>query len=106
MTFTWVAMDLSSSRSIPANAGGAFLNVLLARAQKRCCNPSEQSAATNQMLDRFEEAVFDMFKQEWQQSAVAMPNRITIVDNDPESQFMFLEFELACQLLKLEVLIL
>ncbi|MEK6218776.1 MAG: hypothetical protein N2B59_06435, partial [Psychrobacter sp.] len=80
---------------------GAFLNVLLARAQKRCCNPSEQSAATNQMLDRFEEAVFDMFKQEWQrQSAVAMPNRIAIVDNDPESQFMFLEFELACQLLQ------
>ena len=57
------------------------------------------------MLDRFEEA-FDMFKQEWQrQSAVAMPNRIAIV-NDPESQFMFLEFELACQLLQLEVLIL
>ena len=86
---------------VNTNAGGAFLNVLLARAQKRCCNPSEQSAATNQMLDRFEEAVFDMFKQEWQrQSAVAMPNRLAIVDNDPESQFMFLEFELACQLLQ------
>ena len=86
---------------VNTNAGGAFLNVLLARAQKRCCNPSEQSAVTNQMLDRFEEAVFDMFKQEWQrQSAVAMPNRIAIVDNDPESQFMFLEFELACQLLQ------
>lgn len=37
---------------VNTNAGGAFLNVLLARAQKRCCNPSEQSAATNQMLDR------------------------------------------------------
>ena len=45
--------------------------------------------------------MFDMFKREWQrQSAVAMPNRIAIVDNDPESQFMFLEFELACQLLQ------
>ena len=86
---------------VNTNAGGAFLNVLLARAQKRCCNPSEQSAATNQMLDRFEEAVFDMFKQEWQrQSTVAMPNRIAIVDNDPKSQFMFLEFQLACQLLQ------
>ena len=86
---------------INTNAGGAFLNVLLARAQKRCCNPSEQSAATNQMLDRFEEAVFDMFKQEWQrQSTVSMPNRIAIVDNDPKSQFMFLEFQLACQLLQ------
>ncbi|WP_265089464.1 hypothetical protein [Psychrobacter sp. 72-O-c] len=86
---------------VNTNAGGAFLNVLLARAQKRCCNPSEQSAATNQMLDRFEESVFTMFKQEWQrQSAVAMPNRIAIVDNDPKSQFMFLEFQLACQLLQ------
>ena len=86
---------------VNTNAGGAFLNVLLARAQKRCCNPSEQSATTSHMLEGFETAVFDMFKQEWQrQSAVAMPNRIAIVDNDPKSQFMFLEFQLARQLLQ------
>ena len=86
---------------VNTNAGGAFLNVLLARAQKRCCNPSEKSAATSHMLEGFETAIFDMFKQEWQrQSAVAMPNRIAIVDNDPKSQFMFLEFQLACQLLQ------
>ena len=86
---------------VNTNAGGAFLNVLLARAQKRCCNASQQSAATTQMLDTFEESVFTMFKQEWQrQSAVAMPNRIAIVDNDPKSQFMFLEFQLARQLLQ------
>jgi len=41
---------------INTNAGGAFLNVALARAQKRCCRPSEQSFATSQMLDGFEEA--------------------------------------------------
>lgn len=86
---------------VNTNAGGAFLNVLLARAQKRCCNAAQQSAATTQRLDGFEKAVFDMFKQEWQrQSAVAMPNRIAIIDNDPKSQFMYLEFELACQLLQ------
>ena len=86
---------------VNTNAGGAFLNVLLARAQKRCCNASQQSVATTQMLDTFEESVFTMFKQEWQrQSAVAMPNRIAIVDNDPKNQFMFLEFELARQLLQ------
>ena len=86
---------------VNTNAGGAFLNVLLARAQKRCCNPSEQSAATSHMLEEFETAVFNMFKQEWQrQSAVAMPNRIAIVDNNPKSQFMFLEFQLARQLLQ------
>jgi len=86
---------------INTNAGGAFLNVALARAQKRCCRPSEQSFATSQMLDGFEEAVTNMFIQEWQrQSATAMPNRIAIIDNDPKSQFMYLEFQLACKLLQ------
>ncbi|MFC6381519.1 hypothetical protein [Psychrobacter glacincola] len=86
---------------VNTNAGGAFLNVALARAQKQCCQPSEQSFVTTKMLEGFEEAVTNMFIQEWQrQSTVAMPNRIAIVDNDPKSQFMFLEFELACQLLQ------
>lgn len=53
------------------------------------------------MLDGFEEAVANMFIQEWQrQSATSMPNRIAIVDNEPKSQFMYLEFQLACQLLQ------
>ena len=86
---------------VNTNAGGAFLNVALARAQKQCCQPSEQSFVTTKMLEGFEEAVTNMFIQEWQrQSATAMPNRIAIIDNDPKSQFMFLEFELACQLLQ------
>ena len=86
---------------VNTNAGGAFLNVALARAQKQCCQPSEQSFVTTKMLEGFEEAVTNMFIQEWQrQSATAMPNRIAIIDNDPKSQFMYLEFELACQLLQ------
>ena len=86
---------------INTNAGGAFLNVALARAQKQCCHPSKQSADTTKMLDGFEEAVTSMFIQEWQrQSATAMPNRIAIIDNDPKNQFMFLEFQLARQLLQ------
>ena len=43
---------------INTNAGGAFLNVALARAQKQCCHPSEQSADITKMLDGFEEAVW------------------------------------------------
>ena len=86
---------------INTNAGGAFLNVALARAQKHCCHPFEQSIATTKMLDGFVEAVTSMFIKEWQrQSATAMPNRIAIVDNDPKNQFMYLEFQLACQLLQ------
>ncbi|MFP3366261.1 hypothetical protein R0J93_21665, partial [Pseudoalteromonas sp. SIMBA_148] len=90
---------------VNTNAGGAFLNVLLARAQKRCCNASQQSAVTTQMLDAFEESVFTMFKQEWQrQSAVAMPNLTATVDNEPKSQYMFLEFQSARQLRQARVI--
>ncbi|WP_273251174.1 hypothetical protein [Marinobacter psychrophilus] len=49
---------------INTNAGGAFLNTVLARAQHRCCDPSQQTAATKQALDGLEDAVLDMFEQE------------------------------------------
>ena len=86
---------------INTNAGGAFLNSLLARAQHRCCKPSQQTAATKQALDGFENAVFDMFRQEWQrQRADSMPKSMAIVDEAPETQFMFTEFQLARQQLQ------
>ncbi|WP_236072883.1 hypothetical protein [Marinobacter nauticus] len=84
---------------INTNAGGAFLNTLLARAQHRCCDPSQQTADTNRALNGFEDAVFAMFKQEWQrQGRNSTPRRLAIVDDAPESQFMFPEFQLAQQL--------
>ncbi len=86
---------------INTNAGGAFLNTMLARAQHRCCDPSQQTATTKQALDGFEDAVFAMFKQEWQrQHADSMPSRLAIVDDAPETQFMFPEFQLAQTLLQ------
>ena len=84
---------------IDTNAGGAFLNVVLARAQHRCCNPSQQTAVTRSELDGFEDAVLTMFKQEWQrQHATSVPNCLAIVDDAPKTQFMFPEFQLAQQL--------
>ena len=86
---------------INTNAGGAFLNTVLARAQHRCCDPSQQTAATKQALDGFEDAVLDMFEQEWKrQRTDSMPSCLAIVDDDPQSQFMFPEFQLAQQLLQ------
>tara|TARA_R110001606_G_C15403585_1_gene653693 strand:+ start:6790 stop:8082 length:1293 start_codon:yes stop_codon:yes gene_type:complete len=86
---------------INTNAGGAFLNVVLARAQHQCCESSQQTAATYQKLDGFENAVFTMFKQEWQrQHPGSMPSRLAIVDDVPNNQFMFPEFELARELLQ------
>lgn len=85
---------------INTNAGGAFLNAVLARAQHRCCQPPEHLTPTNPSLDRFRDAVFEMFRSEWQkQRADSMPERLAIVDNAPESQFMFPEFRLAQRLL-------
>ena len=51
---------------INTNAGGAFLNAVLARAQHRCCTPPLQDASTNGLLDGLEGAVLAMFQQEWQ----------------------------------------
>ena len=84
---------------INTNAGGAFLNVVLARAQHHCCNPSQPTDETHQALDGFEETVFTMFKREWQgQHANSLPSRIAIVDDAPTTQFLFPEFQLAKQL--------
>lgn len=86
---------------INTNAGGAFLNTLLARAQHKCCDPSQQTAESKQALDGFEDAVFAMFEQEWQrQRANSMPRRLAIVDDSPQTQFMLPEFQLAQQLLQ------
>ncbi len=84
---------------INTNAGGALLNTVLARAQHKCCDPSQQSAESKQALDGFEDAVFAMFEQEWRrQRADSMPRRLAIVDDSPQTQFMLPEFQLAQQL--------
>lgn len=85
---------------INTNAGGAFLNAVLARAQSRCCQPPQHAPAISPALDRFDDAVFEMFKHEWQrQRGESMPQRLAIVDDAPESQFLFPEFQLAQRLL-------
>lgn len=85
---------------INTNAGGAFLNAVLARAQSRCCQPPQHSPATSPALDKFDDAVFDMFKSEWRrQREGAIPERLAIVDNAPRNQFLFPEFQLAQRLL-------
>jgi hypothetical protein len=84
---------------INTNAGGAFLNAVLARAQHQCCTPAQQATATQQALDGFDDAVFTMFRQEWQrQHTNSLPSRLAIVDEAPKTQFMFPEFQLAQKL--------
>lgn len=83
---------------INTNAGGAFLNVLLARAQRACCREAESAARLSE-LETFETAVWRMFVGEWRlQGREGEPKSIAIIDDAPEAQFLLPEFLLAQRL--------
>lgn len=78
---------------VNTNAGGAFLNALLAGAQRACCPEVEQALP---LLGDFDTGLIGMFEAEWtcQRGATAL-RRIAIVDDDPEGQYLYPEFVLA-----------
>ena len=85
---------------VNTNAGGAFLNAILARAQRACCAaafpPFEADTAA-----KFGAGVAQMFIGEWRrQRRSGQPRRIAIVDDAPEEQHLFPEFQLAKALLE------
>jgi hypothetical protein len=81
---------------INTNAGGAFLNDLLAKAQRKCCAKID-IPLTPQL---FEDAVFRMFQDEWMlQRGTGAVRRIAIVDDRPEEQYLYPEFVLVRQML-------
>ena len=84
---------------VNTNAGGAFLNALLARAQRVCCAEMEEPAAFPS-AGSFNATVVEMFRNEWRLQGMERPlARIAIVDEVPESQFLYPEFILARQVL-------
>jgi len=80
---------------INSNAGGAFLNTLLVRAQRTCC--AEVDLALGQSgVGEFEAAVSAMFASEWRlQRGSGKPERIAVVDDQPQDQYLYPEFLLA-----------
>jgi hypothetical protein len=83
---------------VNTNAGGAFLNALLARAQRACCAVMEPPPSLTAYS--FEDAIFRMFQDEWRrQRGTGIPHRIAIVDDSPEEQYLYPEFVLARQVL-------
>jgi hypothetical protein len=85
---------------VNTNAGGAFLNALLAKAQRACCAEIEVAIGKSK-ADDFELAVMRMFQHEWQlQQRAGMPQRIAIVDDRPEEQYLYPEFLLARRLIQ------
>jgi hypothetical protein len=83
---------------VNTNAGGAFLNALLARAERTCC--ADVETPPNPTAPSFEDAVLRMFQDEWKrQRGTGTPHRIAIVDDNPEEQYLYPEFVLARQVL-------
>jgi hypothetical protein len=83
---------------INTNAGGAFVNALLGRAQRRCCPELTEEPS---WLHDFEASVEAMFEQEWRlQRGSGRPACIAIVDNEPEKQYLYPEFRLVQSLLE------
>ena len=84
---------------VNTNAGGAFLNALLARAQTQCC-AGRVPLADDGLVSGFEAQVIAMFRSEWgRQRGVAPLRRIAIVDDSPTDQYLYPEFVLAQQML-------
>ena len=80
---------------VNTNAGGAFLNALLARAQSACCREAEESLQ-GAPQGGFEIAVWEMFLAEWRsQGRAGQPRTIAIVDDRPREQYLFPEFLMA-----------
>lgn len=81
---------------INTNAGGAFLNALLARAQRKCCAEMDMP----QKPHTFEDVAVQMFQEEWmRQRGTGAARRIAIVDDSPEEQYLYPEFVLVRQML-------
>ncbi len=80
---------------VNTNAGGAFLNALLCKAQSACCAAVEAALSISAAC-QFESAVLRMFEREWcLQGRTGKPKRIAIVDDRPEEQYLYPEFLLA-----------
>lgn len=80
---------------INTNAGGFLLNAALARAQTACCAEVEalQTPATN--LAALDDDLLGMFQAEWQlQRGEGMPRCIAILDEAPQQQYLYPEFQL------------
>ena len=84
---------------VNTDAGGALLNVALARAQRSCCEAMNWAFPPERQADTLEQTLFDMFLAEWRlQRGAASLQSVLIVDDDPAAQYLAPEFELFRQL--------
>ncbi len=80
---------------VNTNAGGAFLNAFLAKAQLSCCTEMNVGLDSSGVAS-FEAKVLDMFKAEFSlQRRGSALSRVAIVDDRPQEQYLYPEFQLA-----------
>ena len=80
---------------INTNAGGALLNTALARAQRACCDEVEAVVAAPGAGDRVDAEFLAMFRNEWRLQRGERPLRsVAIVDETPQSQYLYPEFRM------------
>lgn len=85
---------------INTNAGGALVNTLLARAQRKCCPSLRVFQPGAADADTFEARMVEMFRSEWRLARGDRPLRsVGIVDESPETQYLYPEFLLFQRLL-------
>ncbi len=83
---------------VNTNAGGAFLNAALARAQRACCAEAQTALAP---AEGFEAAFIAMVEAEWRaQRRSGRPGSVAIVDDAPAEQYLYPEFVLAARMLE------
>ncbi|MBV2235265.1 MAG: hypothetical protein KUL75_06930 [Sterolibacterium sp.] len=84
------------------NAGGGLLNALLARARRDCCDRIDAFLPGALAGAPAEQLFMDMFLAEWRLSDAGssgrLPGRIAIVDEAPQTQYLYPEFMLFRQL--------
>ena len=80
---------------VNTNAGGAFLNAFVGRAQQACCAEARATTRGDSAGD-FDAVAWRMFEREWaRQGRSGQPRTVAIVDDDPQAQYLFPEFVLA-----------
>ncbi|MFO1390507.1 hypothetical protein [Cellvibrio sp.] len=86
---------------INTNAGGAFLNSVLASAQTECCRAAGHLVP--RLKPRLDQEFIAMFKHEWQLAHGDKPlTSVAIVDENPTQQFLYPEFKMAQRLFERE----
>lgn len=81
---------------INTNAGGAFLHAKALRAHRACCESMRRRFNAPIAVDALESEFVAMFRSEWHTQRPDAPLRtIAIVDDEPATQYLAPEFELA-----------